>query len=110
MKVEASLKYTQISARKFINFARNLKNKPVEEAITIAHFSNLKGARLIEKTLKSALANAEHNADGNPEDFKVEKVLIERGPSMKRYRPGARGMVKPYEKRTSHIRVSLVNE
>ena len=110
MKVTSVSKYVRISPSKVFSFARLLKGMPVAEALAITKFSRTKAAALIEKTLKSAIANAENNQKLSAEDFRVENVIVGRGPRTKRYWSRARGMARQIYKQTSHIRVSRVND
>jgi len=110
MKVRAVTKYARISPSKARPLARKFRGLSVEKALDLAAFSPKKAAVLIEKTLKSAVANTENNNKLSAVDFRVENVLIEEGPGMKRYWPRARGMASPIKKRTSHIKVVLSNE
>ena len=110
MKITSVSKYVRISPSKVFSFARLLKGVPVAKALAMTKFSNTKAAALIDKTLKSAIANAENNQKLSAEDFRVENVIIERGPRSKRYWSRSRGMPRPIYKQTSHIRVSLVND
>ena len=110
MKITAVSKYMKISPSKAFSFARLLAGMPVAEALAMTKFSNTKAAALIDKTLKSAIANAENNQKLSAEDFRVESVVIERGKRTKHYWSRARGMARQIYKQTSHIRVSLVND
>ena len=110
MKVQAISKAVRISSTKALPLARLLKGLPIVKALTITTFSHTKAAGLIRKTLKSAVANVENNAKLSADDFRVESVLVERGPVMKRFWSRSRGMARPVKKATSHIRVILANE
>jgi large subunit ribosomal protein L22 len=110
MKVQAVTKYTRISPTKARPLAKKLRGLSAAKALDITGFSPKKAARLIEKTLKSAVANVEHNAKMSADDFHVENVLIEEGPTMRRYWSRSRGMARPIKKRSSHIKVILSND
>ncbi|MEC8209897.1 MAG: uL22 family ribosomal protein, partial [Verrucomicrobiota bacterium] len=69
-----------------------------------------KSARLVSKTLQSAIANAENNNNLSSDALKVESATVEQGPTFKRFRPAARGSAHPYKKATSHIRIILSDE
>ena len=106
MKVNASARFVKVSPSKVRPFARLLKGKSLKEAMTAAGFSNQKGAFFIGKLLKSMAANLTGNElSGN--DFYIEKVAIEQGPTSKRFWPRSRGMARPIVKRTCHIRIVL---
>ncbi len=110
MKVQALTKSARISPSKAIPVARKLKGLSIDQALALASFSRTKAAGLILKTLKSAVANVENNAKLSVDGFRVESVLIELGPVMKRFWARSRGMVRPVKKATSHIRVILAND
>ena len=71
MRITSVSKYVKISPSKAIPFARLLKGLPVADALKVTKFSNKKAALLVEKTLKSAIADAENNAKLSAEDFHV---------------------------------------
>lgn len=109
MRITAVSKYVKLSPTKAVPFARLLKGLPVAEALKATQFGNKKAAWLVEKTLKTAIADVENNAKLSADDFHVESVIIERGPSMKRLWHRSRGMGRPIVRRTSHIRVVLAD-
>lgn len=110
METKAILKFTRISSRKAVDIARAIQGKPVAQALNITTFSDRKAAALFGKTLKSAIANAEHNENADVDALYVKTAVVEQGPTMRRGFYGARGMFKPIAKRTSHIRVVLSDE
>ncbi len=99
-----------MSPTKVRDIARAIQGKPVEEALRITSFNKRKGAFLVGKTLKSAIANADHNAELSVEDLYVRSAVVDQGPVIKRFRPAARGMAKPIQKKTSHIRIVLTDQ
>jgi large subunit ribosomal protein L22 len=105
MSVKAETKYVRISAFKAREVARHIRGLSVDRAMDLLEFSTLKAARLMQKTLKSAVANAEHNAELNPDNLFVKEVFVNEGPTIKRVSPRARGSAGPILKRTSHFRV-----
>ena len=110
MQVKAISRYVRISPRKARGIAVAIQGLQVADALRITDFSERKGAILIGKTLKSAIANAENNADLSADALWVKEAVVEPGPSLKRFWPRARGMVSPIRKRTSHIRIVLSDE
>lgn len=111
MEITAASKYVRISPSKVYAFARLFKKgMPVSDALNLTRFSKKKAACLIEKTLKSAIANTENNAKASADEFRIKSVIVEKGPSMKRYWHRARGMVRPIIRRMCHIKVTLVND
>ncbi|MDR2436249.1 MAG: 50S ribosomal protein L22 [Puniceicoccales bacterium] len=107
MKIEAKFKYARMSAKKLRDISRVLRNRSAADALSFLKFSTRKSARLIFKTLSSAVANAENNSGLLSSNLLVDNVLIEEGPAFKRFMPAARGSAHPIRKRTSHIRVIL---
>jgi large subunit ribosomal protein L22 len=86
-----------------------MRGLPVADALKIAGFSPRKGAAMIGKTLKSAIANAENNAKLAVDDLTVKEAVVEEGPRMKRYWARARGSVRPVMKRMCHIKIVLTD-
>ncbi|TVR54144.1 MAG: 50S ribosomal protein L22 [Puniceicoccaceae bacterium] len=110
MEVQALTKYARMSPKKVREVARTIQGRPVPEALELVAYIPRKSARLIAKTLKSAVANAENNHDLSAEDLVVSRALIEAGPVFKRFRAAARGSASPRKKRTSHIRIILTEK
>lgn len=107
MAVKAVTKYNRMSAFKARDVARHIQGKPALDALELLEFYPQKAARLIGKTLKSAIANAENNDALDPETLIVKEAVIGEGPTFRRFRPKARGSAGPIRKRTSHIRIIL---
>jgi len=84
-----------------------IKGKPVEEALTILRFVPKKAARLVDKTLRSALANAEQNPNIDVDTLYIKRIFVDGGPTMKRWRARAMGRATKILKRSSHITVIL---
>jgi large subunit ribosomal protein L22 len=103
----ASHMFARISDRKARIVLEQIKGKDVALALGILRYSPRYGAALIEKVLKSAIANAEHNLNMDASDLYVEEVAANQGPTMKRIQPRARGTAYRIKKRTSHITVIL---
>ena len=82
-----------------------IRGKKVADALGILKFTPRKGAYLIEKVLNSAIANAENNFDLDVEDLYVSEAYVNEGPTLKRFRPRAKGSASPINKRTSHITI-----
>src|SRR5438105_1660946 len=110
MEVTSTYRYAHISAFKAREVTRNIQGLPVAAALDICTFTPRKAARLIEKTLKSAIANAENNADLRVENLVVKEATVGEGPTLKRFQPKARGSAGPILKRMSHIRIVLTDE
>lgn len=107
MEVQALTKYVRMSPKKVREIALEIQGKSVTEAQDLLTFIPRKSARLVAKTLQSAVANAENNRNLSADSLTVKSAVIEQGPAFKRFRAGARGSAKPYKKRTSHIRIVL---
>jgi large subunit ribosomal protein L22 len=109
MEVKAKSRFIRISPRKVRKVVPLVKGKEVILALNILKFLPQKGAKILEKVLKSAIANAEHNYNLDKGNLKVKNILVDQGPSLKRYLPRAMGRATPIKKRTSHITV-IVDE
>ncbi len=109
MEVKAVTKFARISPSKARDLARRVSGLPVVKALEITQFSERKAAKLIGKTMKSAIANAENNEDLSVEDLRVKEAVVDEGPRLKRYWPRARGSVSRIEKRMCHIKVVLTD-
>lgn len=110
MQVKSIYKYAHISAFKAREVTREIQGLPVSAALDIVAFSPKKAAALIQKTLKSAIANAENNNDLRAENLVVKEAVVGEATTIKRSRPRARGSASPIRKRTSHIRIILTDE
>lgn len=106
----AITKYVRISPRKARLAAGLIRGLPVDQATLQLIHSNLKGGRLLKKTLDSAVANAETNLELRREDLKIKEVRIDEGPRLKRAKPKNKGGRHPILKRTSHFTVVVGSE
>ncbi len=110
MQIHSTYKYARISAFKAREVTREIQGLSVASALDIVAFSPKKAATLIAKTLKSAVANAENNANLRVDSLVVKEATVGEGPTFKRSQPKARGSAGPIRKRTSHIRIILSDE
>jgi large subunit ribosomal protein L22 len=110
MQVIATHRYARISAFKAREVTREIQGLPAVDALQQLGFIPKKAAPLIAKTLKSAIANAEHNNNIRPELLVIKEAVIGEAPTIKRVRPKARGSAGPIRKRNSHIRIVLTDE
>jgi large subunit ribosomal protein L22 len=110
MQVIATHRYARISAFKAREVSREIQGLPAVDALQQLAFIPKKAAPLIAKTLKSAIANAEHNNNLRPELLVIKEAVIGEAPTIKRVRPKARGSAGPVRKRNSHIRIVLTDE
>ena len=110
-------RYARISPRKVLPLADMIRGKFADDALNILRYQPQRGARMLEKVLRSALGNAQ-DPDQNPgRTIRVDRLVVldarvDSGPSFKRIRPRARGMAYMVQKRMSHIHVTLedINE
>ena len=107
MAYEAVHRFARISARKVRPLANLIRGKHADEALDILRYQPQRGARLLEKVLKSALGNADDRRAPNLAGLRVVDARIEGGPAMKRVRPGARGMAHVVARRSAHIRITV---
>jgi large subunit ribosomal protein L22 len=107
MAYEAKYRFARISARKVRPLADLIRGKLADEALNILRYQPHRGARMLEKTLHSALANAEDRRAPNLKHLVVVDVRVDGGPMLKRMRPHARGVASVILKRFSHIHVAL---
>jgi large subunit ribosomal protein L22 len=110
MEVTALTRYSRISPKKAREVARNLRGRQANEALQLLSFIPRKAARLLAKTLKSAIANAENNHNLNSDTLVIKTAIVEEGPAFRRFVPAARGSAHPIRKRTSHFRVVLESQ
>lgn len=110
MEVKAVSKYVRISPQKVRALVDAVKGKPVEAALNTLKFMPLKGAAMVEKTMRSAVANADQNAGIDVDNLVVRNIIADQGPVLKRFRARARGRGARVLKRTSHITVILAEE
>jgi len=110
MDVKAVTKNVRIGPRKARDLARAVMGKSVGEALRIVQFSPRKAAGFISKTLKSAMANAQHNNQLDVDKLSVKKCVFDEGSRMRRFWPVARGSAHPIEKQLCHVTVILTDE
>jgi large subunit ribosomal protein L22 len=110
MEVQAVTKYARMSPKKVREVARVIQGRPAAEALELVRYIPRKSARLVAKTLKSAVANAENNNELSVENLIVKRALVEQGPVLKRFKAAARGSAAPRRKKMSHIRIVLSDE
>ena len=110
MEVKALTKYAHISPLKAREVAMEIQGLPVSAALNLLAFTPKKAAGLFSKTLKSAVANAEHNHELSVENLFVKVAVANTGPVQKRIMPMARGSANPIRKPTSHILVIVSDE
>ena len=110
LEAKATLRYARISSRKVKIVADLIRGKKVDEALAIVKFKPKASSEILEKLLKSAIANAENNHGMNRGNLIVSEIYANQGPTLKRIRPAAKGSAVRIRKRTSHITIVLKEE
>ncbi len=105
--VEATARYVRIAPRKVRVVADQIRGMGVEDAVALLSFSPRGASVPVLKLLRSASANAENNNDLDPEDMRIARISVDEGPTMRRFRPRARGRATRIEKRSCHIKIAL---
>ena len=106
-QAHATLKYARISSRKVKIVADLIKGKDINEALAILKYTPKASSEMLEKLLKSAIANAENNHHMAHEKLYVADIFANQGPTLKRIRPAAKGSAVRIRKRTSHVTIIL---
>ena len=107
MQVKAKATYVRIAPRKVRAVVDLIRGKGVREAMGILKFTPNAGAVVVEKVLRSAVANASHNYNLDADDLYVGATYVDHGPTLKRFHPRQRGQMFSILKRTSHVTVIL---
>jgi large subunit ribosomal protein L22 len=111
MITSAKARFVRVSARKARLVLDQIRGKPVGDALATLEFTPRAAARLIEKVLRSAVANAEHNHQvRNLDDLRVVQAIADGGPSLKRVQPRAMGRAFFIKHRTSHLTITVSDE
>ena len=111
MQTVARARFVRVSARKARLVLDQIRGKPVGEALATLEYTPRAAARLVEKVLRSAIANAEHNHQvRNLDDLRVVQAIADGGPSMKRVQPRAMGRAFFIKHRTSHLTIGVSDE
>ncbi|HJR92759.1 MAG TPA: 50S ribosomal protein L22 [Acidimicrobiia bacterium] len=107
MKVRAQARFIRQSPYKVRRVLDLIRGLPVEEAERVLEFTSRAAAEPIRKVLRSAVANAEHNHALDADELFVAEAFADEGPTLRRFRPRARGRATRIRKRTSHITVAV---
>ncbi len=110
MEARAVAKYVRISPMKVRKLIDSIKGKPVELGLNSLKFMPQKAAGLIEKVLRSAVANADQKENIDVDSLVIRNITVDQGPTLKRFRARARGRGSRILKKTSHITVILEEE
>jgi large subunit ribosomal protein L22 len=106
--MKASATHIRISPRKVRMVVDTVRGKSVSQAISILGFTRKKAALPVQKLLKSAVANAvENDGISDVDTLVIDRIMVDEGPTLKRFMPRARGRATPIRKRTSHVRIIL---
>lgn len=107
MESKATAKYVRIAPRKVRIVMDLIRGKNIADAFAILKFTPKAGAEVVEKVLRSAVANAENNFDMNVDNLYVKTAYTDQGPTLKRIHPRSRGQAFKILKRTSHVTVAV---
>jgi large subunit ribosomal protein L22 len=107
MEANAIAKYVRIAPRKVRLVADLIRGKSIGEAVAILRLTPKVATEAVEKVVKSAVANAEHNNKMNVDELFISEIRVDEGPTLKRFRPRAQGRASRINKRTSHIVVTV---
>lgn len=105
MDVQAITKYARMSHQKVSEITRQIQGMSVAHALDVLQFTPRKSARIVLKTLRSAVANAENNANLAADTLVVKEAVVGTGPTFKRWKASARGMAAPRLRRTCHVKI-----
>jgi large subunit ribosomal protein L22 len=109
METKASLRGVRLSAQKGRLVADLIRGKKVDQALNILAFTPKRGAVIIKKVLESAIANAEHNDGADIDELTVKTIFVEKGATLKRMQPRAKGRGASIGKQTCHVFVTVGN-
>ena len=107
MEARAKLSHARISARKVKIVIDLIRGKDVNEALAILRFTPKAASPMVEKLVKSAIANAENNNNMKRENLYIKEIYANQGPTAKRVRPAPQGRAYRVRKRTSHVTIKL---
>jgi large subunit ribosomal protein L22 len=110
MQAKAIQRYVRITPSKCNQVLELIRGTSVEEAQTTLQFTPKLGARIVQKVLKSAVANALHEGKVRVEDLFVKEAVVGAGPTLKRWLPRAQGRATPLLKRMSHVSVTVATK
>ena len=112
MEVQALTRNARMSPKKVREVTCQIQGRKVPDAVDLLALIPRKSARLVLKTLKSAIANAENNPKVNrtADQLVVHRALVETGPVLRRFKAGPRGTAMPRRKKMSHVRIVLSDE
>jgi large subunit ribosomal protein L22 len=107
MEVTATAKSVRVSPRKMRLIADSMRNRHIDDANRLLEIMNKRAARIFQKTLRSAVANAVNNAKLETNNLLISGIIVNESQAFKRFRPSTRGRIHPYKKRGSHLTIIL---
>jgi large subunit ribosomal protein L22 len=110
MSVKAIAKGVRISPRKVSVVAGLVRGRSVEDALTILEHTPRRSAKAVASVIKSAKSNATYNHNFKPESLLITEIFVNAGTRLKRYKPAAHGRALPFQKKSSHIFVTVDGE
>ena len=110
MEVKAVSRYVRISSQKVRMLVGAVKGRRAEDGLNMLKFMPQKAAHIVEKIIRSAVANAEHNMDVDVDSLVIRNITADQGPTLKRFKARARGKGTRILKRTAHITVILAED
>src|SRR5882672_7431034 len=110
MEAKAIQRYVRITPSKCNQVLNLIRGQSVEQAFTTLQFTPKLGARIVQKVLNSAVANAHHESKVRTDDLYVKEAIVGAGPTLKRWLPRAQGRATPILKRTSHVKVIVATK
>ena len=105
--IRAVAKNIPVSAQKTRLVVDMVRGKKVDDALGILQFTQKRGAKVVSKLLNSAVANAENKGDIDIDTLYIQKIFVDQGPTLKRFKPRAMGRATMIQKKTSHISIIL---
>ncbi|HEY4695264.1 MAG TPA: 50S ribosomal protein L22 [Candidatus Hydromicrobium sp.] len=109
MEAKAVEKYIRMSPRKIRYVVDMIKSKSIEDAVDILSLTPKTAAIVVKKAIQSAVTNATENHKMKEEDLFISRILVNEGPTLKRFKPRARGRATRIRKRTAHLSVFVSN-
>jgi len=109
MEITAITKSAQVAPRKIRIVADVIRKQSIDDALVSLSFLKKRGADVLERTLRDAIANAV-DKKLSKESLFIKSIDVSEGSSYKRFHPSTRGRVHPYKKRTTHVRITLSDE
>lgn len=110
MNAHAQARHVRQSPYKVRRVLDLVRGLPVDEALVMLEYTNRKAAPTVKKLLASAIANAEHNFALDADELFIQEAYADEGPTLKRWRPRARGSASKIRKRTSHITIVVADQ